>query len=212
MLPGWTSPELTSLLSKLFTYLGWIALFALGVFEIFAHVYSEHEKTFADKARDAAIRSAENRALETSKQEAIRDITPDEQKALSDRLATFTGQKAVIDIFPVSFEHHWIASTILGILTNAHWNARDINLLPTPPLHNLASNGTGTPTPFLVQGIWISSTGDDRSQAAAKALFEALKSTITPGGMDHVPLPNPEDPRVWIFVGDKPTPLRSWVK
>jgi hypothetical protein len=39
-----------------------------------------------------------------------------------------------------------------------------------------------------------------------------LKLTVASGSMDHVPLPNPDDPRVWIFVGDKPTPLRSWVK
>jgi hypothetical protein len=150
--------------------------------------------------------------VQIERQAANRDIAPEDQKTLSDRLTPFAGQKAVIDVYPVTFEHNWVASTILGILTNARWNAREINLLSAPSTHNLANNSLAAPSPFLVQGIWISSTADDRSQSAASALFEALNTTVSPGSMDHVPLPNPEDPRVWIYVGDKPTPLRSWVK
>jgi hypothetical protein len=143
---------------------------------------------------------------------ANRDITPEEVKQLSKLLAAFAGQKAVIDIFPVTFEHVYLADTISGVLVNAHWKQPGVNMLSAPASHTLGGNGTGFPGPFLVQGVWISATGDSRSQSAAAALFEALKSTVSPGSMDHVPLPNPEDPRVWIYVGDKPTPLRSWVK
>ncbi len=143
---------------------------------------------------------------------ANRDITPEDQKMLSSRLSAFAGQRVDIDVFPVTFEHEWIAQTVLSVLVNADWNATHVTLLPAPPNHTLASNGTGVPAPFIVQGIWISATGDATSQSAATALFEALKSTVAPGSMDHTTLSNPKDPRVWIYVGDKPTPLRSWVK
>jgi len=150
--------------------------------------------------------------LKVEQDAANRDITPEEQKELSSRLSVFAGQKAEVDVFPVTFEHVYLAHVISGILLNAHWKQSSVNMLSAPANHALASNGTGSPAPFLVQGIWISATGDAQSQSAAEALFDALKSTVSPGSRDHVSLPHPEDPRVWIYVGDKPTPLRSWVK
>jgi hypothetical protein len=138
--------------------------------------------------------------LAVEQQAANRDITRDELNAASSQLKNFSGQRAEIVEFPVSFEHDFIAESIRGVLFDARWNAGPVSRLMSPP------DG------LLVQGVWIKATGDELSQAAAKALFEALKSTLASGGFDPSPLSNPTVPRVWIFVGDKPTPLRSWVK
>jgi hypothetical protein len=160
--------------------------------------------------------AAEREHLERVKieqQAANRDFTPEQLSALSSKLSGFAGQRAVVDVFPVTFEHAAIAGDIAGILENARWNVRGYNMLQVPANVRMASNGTGVPGPLLVQGIQIQATADERSQAAAAALFEALKSTVSPGNlMRGVPLDHAEDPRVWIYVGDKPTPLRSWVK
>ena len=178
-------------------------------------LFSRHLQTLANVEIASLNGVAEKERLARVKIEqdaANRDITPEDQKMLSSELSAFAGQRANIDVFPVTFEHEWIAQTLIAILTNAHWNATHMTLLPAPAKRRLSSNGMGVPAPFLIQGIWISATGDATSQTAATALFEALKSTVSPASMDHVPLPNPKNPRVWIYVGDKPTPLRSWVR
>ena len=172
----------------------------------------------ADARKEAARlgKVAEDERLARVKleqQEANRDITAEEFSELSSRLSRFAGQRAVIDVFPVTFEHVAIAGEILGVLVNARWNVSGFTELPAPPRVRLSSNGTGFPAPLLVQGIHIQSTSDERSRAAAAAFFDALKSTTAQGNLfGNAPLPDPEDPRVWIYVGDKPTPLRSWVK
>jgi hypothetical protein len=61
-LPGWDSLASTSAYAKLFTYLGWIALFSLGLFEIAAHVYSEHEKTLTSDDTERTITDLKKRA------------------------------------------------------------------------------------------------------------------------------------------------------
>jgi hypothetical protein len=119
--------------------------------------------------------------LAVVQQAANRDITPDELNAVSSQLKNFFGQRAEIVEFPVSFEHDFIADSIRGVLFDAHWNAGPVSRLMSPP------DG------LLVQGVWIRATGDELSQAAAKALFEALKSTVASGGFDPSPLSNPRE-------------------
>jgi hypothetical protein len=143
--------------------------------------------------------------LEERQTIANRDITVEDQTTLADKLKPFAGQSAVIDVFPVTFEHVAIAGTISGILLNAKWDVSRIGQLTAP-------SGADIGKPMLVQGIWVQSTGDDKSSKAATALYSALSLTVASGILSHTPLPNPENPRVWIYVGDKPTPLRSWVK
>jgi hypothetical protein len=138
--------------------------------------------------------------LATEQRAANRDLTPDQIKTASSKLIEFSGQRAVIVEFPVNFEHDFIANSILAVLSEAHWNYGPVNRLTSPP------------DDMLVQGIWVKATADERNQAAARALFDALKTTVASGGFDPSPLSDPNVPRVWIYVGDKPTPLRSWVK
>ncbi len=115
-----------------------------------------------------------------------------------------------MDVFPVTFEHVWVAETVEGILLNAHWNIRGVNQLPAPA--RVPTLNTSATAPLVVQGVYVQATSDEQSQAAGRALYDALESTVASGVFSPVPLPNPEDPRVWVYVGDKPTPLRSWVK
>src|ERR1019366_9086659 len=148
---------------------------------------------------------AERELLEERRNTANRDISAEDQGALSETLKAFAGQRATIDVFPVTFEHVFIAQTIFGILLSAKWNVSDVVQLPAPA-------GASIGKPLIVQGMWVQSTPDDRSKKAATALFESLKSTVASGTLSHDPFPNPNDPRVWVYIGDKPTPLRSWVK
>jgi hypothetical protein len=96
-----------------------------------------------------------------------------------------------------------VALDIYGILLNAHWSISFPEYLEKPPNN------------FLVQGGWIESSNDDASQNAADALFDALKSTAVgmgraKGKFSQVQFDSTK-PLVWIFIGDKPTPLRSWI-
>lgn len=136
--------------------------------------------------------------VKIERQFANRHIPAKKRDTLIKKLRAFSGEKAVIDIFPVTFEHVVIASDIEGILLNAGWNA--------PPPNRLSA-----PAEIMVQGVWVQATADDRSQRAATEVFNLL-SPHTSGVRSPVPLPKPEDPRVWILVGDTPTPLREWVK
>jgi hypothetical protein len=140
---------------------------------------------------------------------ANRDFTSQVLKSLAAKLSKYADQAAVIDVFPVTFEHAWLAGAIFGFLVDARWDLRSINYLKEPATF---LGPFGSPYPVLVQGIQIQATADERSQTAARALFEALKTTVSPGIFSPVPLPDPHHPRVWIYVGDKPTPLRSWVR
>lgn len=149
---------------------------------------------------------AERELLEERQNTANRDLTAEAQHALSEKLKSFAGQRVSVDVFPVTFEHVSIAATIFGILGNAKWDlSPSIGELSAPP-------GADIGKPLLVQGIWVQSTPDDKSTKAANALFEALKSTVASGILTHDPLPDSNNPRVWVYVGDKPTPARSWVK
>jgi hypothetical protein len=136
---------------------------------------------------------------------AIRDITPEDMKQTSSGLAKFSGQPAKIVIFPVNFETSWIADKVYGILLDAHWEVSFPERLREPP-------GKGT----LVQGIFIDCSNDDASREAATALRAALNSTIgtsqvcNAGSFDSGAFDRTK-PLVWIFVGDKPTPPRSWI-
>jgi hypothetical protein len=142
--------------------------------------------------------------LEVRQRTADRDITPDEMKVVTAKLTKFSGQPAKIVVFPVNFESVWIAGTIYGILLDAHWNVAFPERLTLPP-------GNG----FLVQGIFIGRSNDDVSKEAANALRGALNLTVAKanGSSDNFTISafDSTKPLVWIFVGDKPTPLHSWV-
>jgi hypothetical protein len=131
-------------------------------------------------------------------------------KKASDALSKFSGQPAKIVVFPVNFESNWIAGEVYGILLNAHWTVPFPEKLAAPP-------GNG----FMVQGIWIDRSNDDASKEAAVALRQALNSTVSQAsgapndGNSLAAMAGAFDaakPLVWILVGDKPTPLQSWVK
>lgn len=145
-------------------------------------------------------------AIKLKQEIAIRDITPDEMKEASSRSAKFSGQPARILVFPVNFEGVWIADKVYGILLDAHWDVPFPERLTSPP-------GKG----IMVQGIFIDCSKDDASKEAATALRAALSSAVgvsqapcTTGNFDSGAF-DLNKPLVWILVGDKPTPLRSWV-
>jgi hypothetical protein len=62
---------------------------------------------------------------------------------------------------------------------------------------------------LVVQGVYIRSSGDYASRTAGRALYDALSTTVASGGYD--PMPIPGEPRVFVLVGDKPTPLSVWI-
>jgi hypothetical protein len=145
--------------------------------------------------------------LAARQQAAIRDITPEETREASAKLGKYSGQSAKIVVFPVNFESVWIAQAIYGILLNARWKVDPPEKLSTAPGDS-----------FMVQGIWVDHSDDDGSEQAAKAARDALNSTVAqasgrnsgPGMIKGVF--DPTKPMVWILIGDKPIPLRSWVK
>jgi hypothetical protein len=142
-------------------------------------------------------------------QAANRDVTLEERTPITARLTRFAGQVAEVVTFPVNFEIDWVADSISALLGDAHWNVRPVARLRSPSLRT----GIGlVPHELMVQGVYIQTTGDEPSRTAGRALFEALKSTVTGGIFDPTPLPDPDRPRVWILVGDKPTPLHSWIR
>jgi hypothetical protein len=82
VLPGWDSAAVTSAYARWFTYAGFVALFLLGVFEIFGHIYSVHETTLRDAAAareaddkraqaDARISEAQRGAAEANEGAAL---------------------------------------------------------------------------------------------------------------------------------------------
>jgi hypothetical protein len=161
----------------------------------------------AAQANERAAR-AERELLAERQHTANRDIAPEEQNAISQKLKAFAGQHGRIEIFPVTFESRFLAAQIEGILINAKWTMPPSpKLLTAPPI-------------TTVQGVGIFSTPDEQSKAAAKELFRLLAPTAAGGVLippgppktSRTELPNPENPRVVVLVGDKPTPLRSWVK
>lgn len=152
-------------------------------------------------AASSALQTLQDRELfEARLQAANRNLSKLEIDTLAITLSDFAGQSAEVIEFPVTFEHDYIAIEIMAVLLSAKWNVSAVNRLSTPP------------EGMLVQGVFIRATEDERSQAAAKALFDALKSTAAGPGFNPSPLPHSENPRVQVLVGDKPTPLRQWVK
>jgi hypothetical protein len=146
--------------------------------------------------------------VELERRTSVRALVPEELKRVEEAVAKFAGQRAEVVVFPVTFESSWIAGTIQGILSNAKWDVTwPITLLPAPP------NG------FLVQGVHIQPTPDAGSKAAAHALHEALKTTVAGGSLspdfgqiNAAKVASGGKPLVWIFVGDRPTPLSTWVQ
>ena len=51
ILPDWDSLTGTTNYAKLFTYMGFFALFMLGVFEVLAYVYSTRNETLRETPR-----------------------------------------------------------------------------------------------------------------------------------------------------------------
>lgn len=158
-------------------------------------LFSRHLQIISEQE----IAKAESKLLEERQHTANRDILPEEEKTISETLKAFVGEPVQIDLFPVTFESRWIAEQIRGILINAKWAVPPVNMLSSPPS-------------TMVQGILIQATGDTKSRDAAAELSRLLSTTVAAGIFDQMPLSDPSHPRVWMLVGDKPTPLRSWVK
>jgi hypothetical protein len=174
--------------------------------KIEAHENLVLQREVAKAQADAA--KARRELLEERQHTANRDITPEDQNAISEKLKAFAGQHGSIEIFPVTSESRFLAAQVEGILINAKWSMPPSpKLLTAPPI-------------VSVQGVGIFSTPDEQSKAAAKELFRLLAPTAAGGVLippgppktSRTELPNPENPRVVVLVGDKPTPLRSWVK
>jgi hypothetical protein len=92
-------------------------------------------------------------------------------------------------------------------MSNANWTVDPPERLFNPP------------NDILTEGLMIVPSSDSASLNVADALFEALKSTGLGGhesrGKQAIPEMNLFDhskPMVWVFVGDKPTPLLDWIK
>jgi len=192
-----------------------IVILALAVELIAGRVAKRFERTI-DAHRESEVASLNNETerlksenLKLQQQAAIRDITPQQIEEAASKLSKFSGQPAKIVIFPVNFESNWIANEVHAILHTAKWNVDFPVQLPAPP------NG------FMVQGIWVDRSNDPASKSAANALREALGSTVAAASgiadgdsllAGRSGLFDPSQPMVWIMVGDKPTPLHSWVK
>jgi hypothetical protein len=84
-------------------------------------------------AQQSKIIALQTRLLEVAQRTANRHITPEESKAMSDKLMEFSGQPARIVIFPVNFETVGIGMDIWGVLLNAHWSVPAPDRLSTPP-------------------------------------------------------------------------------
>jgi hypothetical protein len=139
-------------------------------------------------------------ALLTSRQQEVsRTLSRVERERLSASLAMFGGQVVETIEFPVSLENDRIANEIQALLNNALWFASPVSRLSTPP------KGP------LIQGILVSATADDQSQAAAGFLVGILRDTISATNFDPSPLLDPDQPRVRVYVGDKPVPRRQAV-
>jgi hypothetical protein len=105
-------------------------------------------------------------------------------------------------------ETNWIAGKVYGILLNAYWRVSFPEKLSAPAGKD-----------FIVQGIFIDCSNDDASKEAAISLRLALNPAV---GVSSAPCIkgstnfdngafDQNKPLVWVYVGDKPTPLRSWV-
>ncbi len=124
---------------------------------------------------------------------AIRDMTPEERKALSERLSEFSGQRAEIVVFPITTDTTHLAGTIFHVLEGARWNVS--------PAQHLSSS----PTEYVKSGVHIETTPDEFSIRAAWNLLLALHSS----GSSSSSLPDPSYPRMRILVGDKPAAWSS---
>jgi cell division protein FtsL len=133
---------------------------------------------------------------------ANRRIPAIEWDRLATQLATFAGQNAVIEVYPATFEQVYIAEEIRSVLLKAGWHVSEVHSLTAPPE---MLGPQGAPVKVSVQGTWFQATPDPRSQAAAREAFNVL-SPYTGGIGYPAPLSNPENPRVWILVGDRSTP------
>jgi hypothetical protein len=175
-------------------------------------------ETFRKQAADLIKQAEDERLarLKVERQTALRDISPDQMSKLAAKLAPFAGQPVTIDVFPVNWENAALGNSIMALLVGAKWKAARVNYLSAPATHSLANDPSIPGGPFMQAGVWVQATGDDKSQAARRSLVEALDSTeakVNSGPSPLHDLPNDLiEPRVWIYVGDRPTPFRSWVK
>lgn len=146
--------------------------------------------------------------LKLDQRTANRWLEPDTFNTLSSDMAKYTGQPAEVVVFPVNFESVGIADLIHGILGNAKWkaglNAKRLVEAPQLPTQ------LGGMAPIMVQGVYIRASGDEESRTAGRALYDALSRTVAGGVYNPTPLPG--EPRVFVLVGDKPTPLSVWVR
>ena len=105
-LPGWDSLPATSAYARLFTYLGFGALFLLGVFEVIAHVYNVHETTLKDLE------------LETLRQP--RRLAEEQRQRIGEILRPFVGHKFSFNVYPDA-ESITLATEIDAALKSAGW-------------------------------------------------------------------------------------------
>jgi hypothetical protein len=138
---------------------------------------------------------------------ANRWLEPDTFHAISAAMSKFAGQPAEVVVFPVNIETQGIARLVQGILENAKWKMSNLRMLKEPP--DVPVMAGGPPAPLMVMGVFVQSTGDPQSQEAGRALWKALSSTAASGIMSQTPLLGP--PRVFVFIGEKPSALSIWV-
>ena len=193
------------------------AALVAGVVLIAGGVFGEY--LFGSWAGDAALKlqaQAEDAISKTTRQGALRDIAPEQINRLTTQLLPFADQPATIDIFPVNFENASLGLNIMAVLVGAKWQVPQVNYLPTPAIHSDANDVSFPGAPFIQAGVWVQATADEKSQTARRALVEALNSTEAKVNTSPSPLhgvaADRTEPRIWIYVGDKPTPIRSFLK
>lgn len=146
--------------------------------------------------------------VQAEQHSANRDLDLKSLAPLSATLSAFKGQVAQVDVFPLTFESTFLAHQIAGMLTTAGWVVPPVNQLAAPP-HDIYVPGAV----ILTAGVMLASTLDPQSRAARDGLWKVLMAAPDVAGVNWTdPLPDQARPRVWILVGDKPRPLRSWVK
>jgi len=183
-----------------------IATATIAVLTVGAQYMSIRKGRELNRAQNALAAAKDAELIKLDSRTANRWLTTDEFKSLETAMGKFSGQPVEVVVFPVNFESVAIADLIHGILANAKWRVglSATRLIEPPQLPTPAGKMS-----LMVQGLYIRSSGDYASRTAGRALYDALSTTVASGGYDPEPIPG--EPRVFVLVGDKPTPLSVWI-
>jgi hypothetical protein len=183
-----------------------IATAIIAVLTVGAQYMSIRKGRELNRAQNALAAAKDAELIKLDSRTANRWLTTDEFKSLETAMGKFSGQPVEVVVFPVNFESVAIADLIYGILANAKWR---VGLSATRLIEPAQLPTPAGMMSLMVQGVYIRSSGDYASRTAGRALYDALSTTVASGGYDPEPIPG--EPRVFVLVGDKPTPLSVWI-